>query len=203
MNFKYEQELWQRKYKLICGIDEVGRGAWAGPIVAAGVIFDSEKDIEGIRDSKTITKKKRDELFEIIKDQALTWTIQEVSNDEIDQIGVGQANSLVIDKVINALDPRPDYALIDKATVTEYKIKIPWETIIKGDNKVFSIAAASILAKVYRDNLMSELEEQYPGYGFAEHKGYGTKLHREMLDKLNICEIHRKSYKPVSQRQLI
>jgi ribonuclease HII len=205
MNPTWEMEkgLWQRGYQFIAGIDEVGRGAWAGPIVAAGVIFAKPFKLEGVRDSKKISAKKRIELVDIIKDKALAWTVGVVDNLEIDQIGVGKANALVIDKVINSLETRPQYLLIDKASVIKYKIKIPWETIVKGDNKVFSIAAASILAKVFRDDLMVELGEKYPNYGFAEHKGYGTKLHREMLDKHDICEIHRKSYKPISQRQLI
>jgi len=202
-DFKHEQVLWQKGYQYIAGIDEVGRGAWAGPIVAAGVIFEKKLDLSGIKDSKSITAKKRLSLVDEIKNNALAWTVEVVSNQEIDQIGVGKANALVIDKVINGLVLRPDYLLIDKASVTKYKIKIPWETIVKGDSKIYSIAAASILAKVYRDNLMEKLAAKYPGYGFEEHKGYGTSKHRQMLDKLNICEIHRKSYKPVSQRQLI
>ncbi len=201
-DWEMESGLWQRGYKYIAGIDEVGRGAWAGPIVAAGVIFAEEIEIEGVKDSKKLSVKKRTELVTIIKEKALSWTVQSVENTKIDEIGVGKANALVIDKVINELNIRPDYALIDKATVIEYKIKIPWETIIKGDNKVISIAAASILAKDYRDNLMIELAQKYPQYGFDVHKGYGTKLHKEMLDAHDICDIHRKSYKPISQRQL-
>jgi len=201
-NWKMENDLWQRGYKLIVGIDEVGRGAWAGPIVAAGVVFAKKITLKDVRDSKKLTAKKRKELSEIIKDKAIAWTVQSVEHCQIDEIGVGKANALVIDKVINGLNIRPDYALIDKATVTEYKIKIPWETIIKGDNKIISIAAASILAKEYRDDLMVKLAEKYPQYGFEIHKGYGTKLHREKLAECDICEIHRKSYRPISQRQL-
>jgi ribonuclease HII len=200
--FKKEKKLWTKGYDFVAGIDEVGRGAWAGPIVAAGVIFAKNCKIEGLRDSKKMIAKKRIEIIKIIKEKAIAWAICEVSNTEIDEIGVGQANSLVIDKVLNNLDPRSDYALIDKASVTEYKIKIPWETIIKGDNLVFSIAAASILAKVTRDEIMLKLAKKYPNYGFDLHKGYGTKLHQQMLSKYDICPIHRKSYKPISQRQL-
>jgi ribonuclease HII len=202
-SFEKEKDLWQRGYEHIVGIDEVGRGAWAGPIVAAGVIFGKPVKLEGIRDSKTLTAKKRKELVSEIKDQAICWTVETIANDIIDQIGVGQANALVIDKVINGLTLRPQYCLIDKATVKEYKIRIPWETIVKGDTKVFSIAAASILAKVARDEMMLILAKKFPGYGFDLHKGYGTKLHQDMLAKHDICEIHRKSYKPISQRQLI
>ncbi len=201
--FKREHELWQNGYDLVAGIDEVGRGAWAGPIVAAGVIFEKRQMIEGLNDSKKLSAAKREELAEIIKSKALAWTIQLVEHDIIDEIGVGKANALVIDKVINALDPKPHYLLIDKASVTEYKIRIPWETIIKGDSKIFSIAAASIIAKVARDEMMLKLAKKYPNYGFEEHKGYGTKLHQDMLKIHNICPIHRKSYRPISQPSLL
>jgi len=201
--WKKEKELWGRGYDYIVGIDEVGRGAWAGPIVAAGVIFEKNYKIDGLKDSKKITAKKRESLVDEIKEKALSWTVEVVENIEIDEIGVGKANALVIDKVINGLCIRPHYCLIDKASVAKYKIRIPWETIVKGDAKVFSIAAASVLAKVFRDDLMVKMEDKYPGYGFAEHKGYGTKLHRDMLQKLDICDIHRKSYKPISQLKLI
>lgn len=202
-SWKMEKGLWQRGFQFIAGIDEVGRGAWAGPIVAAGVIFAKPFKLEGVKDSKKISAKKRTELVNEIKERALAWTVEQVDNTEIDEIGVGKANALVIDKVINSLNTRPDYLLIDKASVAKYKIKIPWETVIKGDMKVFSIAAASILAKVARDEMMVELAEKYPQYGFDEHKGYGTKLHISKLDEHDICQIHRKSYKPISQRQLI
>ena len=198
-----EHGLWQRGYQFVAGIDEVGRGAWAGPIVAAGVIFDKRRVIKGLKDSKKISGSKRVKLAEIIKEKALAWTIEIVENKIIDEIGVGKANALVIDQVINSLNPRPQYLLIDKASVAKYKIRIPWETIIKGDNKVFSIAAASILAKVYRDDLMLKLAKKYPKYCFEEHKGYGTQLHQQMIAKYNICPIHRKSYKPISQPKLI
>ena len=202
-NWKMESGLWQRGYQHVAGIDEVGRGAWAGPIVAAGVIFANRKVIKGLRDSKKVTVKKRKELVEEIKAKALSWTIEVIDNKIIDEIGVGKANALVIDKVINGLTIRPQYLLIDKASVTKYKIRIPWETIVKGDARVFSIAAASILAKVARDEIMLKLAKKYPDFGFDLHKGYGTKLHQQMLAKHNICQIHRKSYKPISQKKLI
>lgn len=202
-NWKREYNLWHNGYQYIAGIDEVGRGAWAGPIVAAGVIFDKRRIIKGLKDSKQLTPKKREKLALIIKEKALAWSVQVIKNQIIDEIGVGKANALVIDNVINTLEPRPDYALIDKASIIKYKIKIPWETIIKGDNKIVSIAAASILAKVVRDQIMLKLALKYPNYSFDIHKGYGTKLHQERLNKYDICEIHRKSYKPISQRKLI
>lgn len=201
--FKKEKELWAKGYDLVAGIDEVGRGAWAGPIVAAGVIFEKRLMIKGLNDSKKLLAPKREELAEIIKAKALAWTVQLVENGIIDEIGVGQANALVIDKVINALAPKPHYLLIDKASVIKYKIRIPWETIIKGDSKIFSIAAASIIAKVARDEMMLKLAEKYPNYGFEEHKGYGTELHQKMIARYDICVIHRKSYKPIHQLKFI
>jgi ribonuclease HII len=126
-----------------------------------------------------------------------------IDNKTIDDIGVGKANALVIDQVANALKPRPQYLLIDKASVIKYKIRIPWETIIKGDMKVFSIAAASILAKVARDEIMLKLSKKYGQYGFEKHKGYGTQFHQEMLKKYHNCPIHRRSYKPISQLKLL
>jgi ribonuclease HII len=201
--FKKEKELWTKGYDLVAGSDEVGRGAWAGPIVAAGVIFEKGLKIKGLNDSKKVLSAKREELSEIIKAKALAWTIQIVEHGVIDEIGVGKANALVIDKVINALDPKPNYLLIDKASVTKYKIRIPWETIIKGDSKICSIAAASIIAKVARDKMMLKLAKKYPNYGFEKHKGYGTELHQKMLKLHDICPIHRKSYRPISQPSLL
>ncbi len=202
-SWKLELDLWKRGYQHVAGIDEVGRGAWAGPIVAAGVIFEKRKVIKGLKDSKKSSAPKRIKLAEIIKAKALAWNVALVENDIIDEIGVGKANALVIDKVINNLEPRPQYLLIDKASVTKYKIRIPWETIIKGDALIFSIAAASILAKVARDEIMLKLAKKYSQYGFAEHKGYGTELHQKMLAQYHACPIHRKSYKPISQPKLI
>lgn len=202
-SFKREHELWKNGYDLVAGIDEVGRGAWAGPIVAAGVIFAKDLKIKGLNDSKKVFAHKREELAEIIKSKALAWTIQVVEQDVIDEIGVGKANALVIDKVINALDPKPHYLLIDKASLIKYKIMIPWETIIKGDSQIFSIAAASIIAKVARDEMMLKLAKIYPNYGFEKHKGYGTELHQKMLKEHDLCPIHRKSYHPISQPSLL
>jgi len=201
--FSKELALWKKGYRFIAGIDEVGRGAWAGPIVAAGVIFSSRKVIKGLKDSKKVSGPKRKKLAKIIKSKALAWTVQVIDNKIIDEIGVGKANALVIDKVINNLKPRPEYLLIDKASLIKYKIRIPWETIIKGDSLIFSIAAASILAKVHRDKMMLKLAKKYPQYGFGEHKGYGTELHQKMLKIYDICKIHRRSYKPISQPKLI
>ncbi|OGY42302.1 MAG: ribonuclease HII [Candidatus Buchananbacteria bacterium RBG_13_36_9] len=202
-NWQREKCLWQRGYDLVAGIDEVGRGSWAGPIVAAGVIFEKRLMIKGLKDSKKLSAPKREKLAEIIKTKALAWTVEIVDNEIIDEIGVGKANALVIDQVINSLKPKPQYLLIDKASVLRYKIRIPWETIIKGDNLVYSIAAASILAKVARDDIMLKLAKKYPNYGFDLHKGYGTELHQQMIDEHDICPLHRKSYKPINQLKLL
>lgn len=203
LTFKKEKELWAAGYQYIAGIDEVGRGAWAGPIVSAGVIFAQKVVINGLNDSKKVLAAKRQGLALIIKEKALAWTVQTVEHDIIDEIGVGKANALVIDKVISALSPQPHYLLIDKASLLKYRIHVPWETIIKGDSNIFSIAAASILAKVARDEIMLELAEKYPKYGFDKHKGYGTELHQAMIDRHDICPIHRRSYKPISQLKLL
>ena len=194
----YENRLREAGFNIICGIDEVGRGAWAGPLVAAGVIFEPDVRIKGLNDSKKLTPAQRTEISLEIKDKALRYTIQEISNIEIDQIGVGQANQKIIFSIINELNP--DFALIDKAWINQ--LKTPHELIIKGDSKVFSIAAASVIAKVYRDEIMVKLHEQYPEYCFNENKGYGTSAHQEALSQFSFCPCHRQSYQPISQMKM-
>jgi len=196
---QYENRVREAGFALVCGVDEVGRGCWAGPIVAAGVIFEPDVKISGLHDSKKLTAKKREELVEEIKQKATAWSIQVLTTQQVDEKGVGFANAQVMRNVIEEL--KPDFALIDFAHVPD--LTVPHEFITKGDGKVFSIGAASIIAKVYRDQLMVEFDEKYPGYGFANHKGYGTQEHREALEKLGICEIHRKSFKPISQLKLL
>lgn len=195
---QYENQVRKAGFARICGVDEVGRGCWAGPIVSAGVVFDEGVEIEGVTDSKKLTAKKREELVEEIKAKATSWSIQVLSSQQVDEHGVGVANAQVMRMVINEL--QPDFALIDHAHIPD--LKVPHEFITKGDSKVFSIGAASILAKVYRDQLMVDYEQKYPGYGFENHKGYGTKEHQNAIEKLGICEIHRKSFKPISQKTL-
>lgn len=196
---KYEERIHAAGFARVCGIDEVGRGAWAGPLVAAGVIFAPGTKIAGINDSKKLTAENRKELSAEIKAKALVFCIQEIDNTQIDQIGVGKSNELLIRNIITEL--KPDYALIDKAWIKD--LETPHDLIVKGDSKVFSIGAASIIAKVYRDGLMINLDKQYPGYGFADHKGYGTKEHQQALQKLGNCPIHRLSYHPIMQPKLI
>jgi len=200
--FSHEQALWDSGVMRIVGIDEVGRGAWAGPLVAAGVIFSKKVRISGITDSKLLNEKAREELSEKIKEKSLTWTVVEISPEEIDMIGVGEANARAISEVISKLIPAPQYALIDQAFLKSQNISIPYETIVKGDQKIFSIAAASILAKVARDTIMRQYAKNFPEYGFDTHVGYGTAEHQKALKKYGITPLHRRSYKPVSQQTL-
>lgn len=196
---QYEERVRAAGFSVVAGVDEVGRGAWAGPIVAAGVIFEPGVKIKGLNDSKKLTPIQRIDLAEEIKLKAVKFSIQLLDIDVIDTIGVGKANEECIKRVVAELNPQ--YALIDKAWV--YNLATPHDLIVKGDSKVFSIGAASIIAKVYRDQIMTELDLKYPGYGFADHKGYGTKEHQNALEKLGVCAIHRKSFQPIMQSRLI
>lgn len=200
-SFKREKELWSHGHLLVVGIDEVGRGAWAGPIVAAGVIFEPGTRIDHIRDSKSLTELQLKRLDEKIRTKAKAWVIQQVDASDIDAMGIGSANAHVILKVINALEPKPTHGLIDKAFIQRGQIPIPFETIVKGDAKVTSIAAASIIAKVFRDELMVTFSKEYPNYGFDKNVGYGTAEHQLALKKYGICSIHRRSYQPVGRAE--
>ncbi len=188
----YENEWYYRGYLCIGGIDEAGRGPLAGPVVASVVVFKPNTKIEGINDSKKLSETKREELFDIIKEQAIDYGIGIVNNNDIDEINILNATYLAMKKAINCLECKPDYLLIDAATIPG--VGIDQKPIIKGDSKSISIAAASILAKVTRDNIMYQYDEMYPGYGFKTHKGYGTKEHYEAIEKLGITPIHRKSF---------
>ena len=188
----------QKRPLLVAGVDEVGRGPLAGPVVAAAVILDPDKPIEGLADSKKLTEKRRESLALEIKEKALAWSICRAEVEEIDQINILQASLLAMKRSVESLSHQPELALIDGNYCP--KLDCAMEAIIKGDSKEPAISAASILAKVARDNEMVEMEEKYPGYGFAKHKGYPTKQHREAIIKLGITEIHRKSYAPVQQQ---
>lgn len=188
----FENEAYNNGYIYIGGIDEAGRGPLAGPVVAAVVVFKPNTKIEGINDSKKLSEAKRDELFDIIKEQALDYGIGIVNNEEIDEFNILNATYMAMKKAINCLEKTPDYLLVDAATIPG--ISIGQKPVIKGDSKSISIAAASILAKVTRDSIMYQYEEMYPGYGFKSHKGYGTKEHYEAIEKLGITRIHRKSF---------
>ncbi len=195
-----EIELMDKGYSLIAGVDEVGRGPLAGPVVAAACIFDRDVDIVGIDDSKKLSEKKREQFFDEIKDKALAYGIGEASCEVIDEINIVEATKLAMRKAIEEADKMLESKGRDKIQIVIFDaIKIndlekEQMSVIKGDQTYFSVAAASILAKVTRDNLMKEYDKVYPEYGFASNKGYGTKAHYEGIKKAGITEIHRKSF---------
>ena len=184
---------------LIAGVDEVGRGPLAGPVIAAAVILDPENPIEGLTDSKKLSEKKREALAVEIKEKAFAWCIARCEAKEIDEINILQASLLAMQRAVEGLSTQPSHCLVDGNKLP--KLKCTAEAIVKGDLKEPAISAASIIAKVERDNEMVAMEEIYPGYGFAQHKGYPTKAHREAIIELGVTEIHRKSFGPV-QKQL-
>ncbi len=188
-----EQTLRQQGYQRIAGIDEAGRGALAGPVVAAAVILPINCQISGVTDSKQLTPKRRTELFDDIHHAAVAVGVGRVGNEEIDRINILQATMGAMAQAIAQITPAPDYVLVDGTHLPE--IFLPAEAIPKGDTLIQSIAAASIIAKVTRDRLMIELDQTYPGYGFQVHKGYGTLLHRQAIAQLGPCPIHRRSFK--------
>ncbi len=189
---EFEQLYRSQGFKAICGVDEAGRGPLAGPVFAAAVILPEDMIIEGVNDSKKLTEKKREKLFDIIKEKALAYCIASASVEEIEEMNILQADMLAMKRAVDGLAVKADFAMIDGNKAP--KLEIPAVPIIKGDAKSESIAAASILAKVSRDRLMLELAKQYPEYGFEKHKGYGTKAHREAILKYGPCEIHRMSF---------
>ena len=195
-----EIELMDKGYSLIAGVDEVGRGPLAGPVVAAACIFDRDVDIVGIDDSKKLSEKKREQLFDEIKNKALAYGIGEASCEVIDEINILEATKLAMKRAIDEADKMLESKGIDRIQIVIFDavkindLKKEQMSVIKGDQTYFSIAAASILAKVTRDNLMKEYDKAYPEYGFASNKGYGTKAHYEGIKKAGITEIHRKSF---------
>ena len=188
----YERGLWEAGYDLVAGIDEVGRGPLAGPVVAAAVILPKECKIEGVNDSKKLSAKKREELYDIILEKAVSYGIGVVSNERIDEINILQATYEAMREALSQLQPKADYILADAVTIP--MVSIPQRGIIKGDAKSMSIGAASIVAKVYRDRMMEAYEEVYPGYGFASNKGYGAAEHIEGIKKQGITPIHRRTF---------
>ncbi|MFL8799478.1 MULTISPECIES: ribonuclease HII [unclassified Clostridioides] len=188
----FENEGYNKGYLYIGGIDEAGRGPLAGPVVASVVVFKKDTKIEGVNDSKKLSEAKRDELFEVIKKEALDYGIGIVNNEEIDEFNILNATYMAMKKAINCLKQAPDYLLVDAATIPG--IDIAQNPIVKGDSKSISIAAASILAKVTRDSIMYQYDRVYPEYGFKSHKGYGTKEHYEAIEKHGITPMHRKSF---------
>lgn len=193
-DFKYEKYLWEKGYKKIAGIDEAGCGPWAGPIVAAAVILPTNKRINKVNDSKLLNFKLREKLYKKIYYEALDISVAIINADEIDRIGIRKANLKVMKMALNNITVQPDYVLTD---AYKLDISLPQKAIIKGDRICISIAAASIIAKVERDKLMLKIHKKYPFYGFNKHKGYGTRLHREMLRKYGPSKIHRYSFKPI------
>jgi ribonuclease HII len=183
---------------LMAGCDEVGRGPLAGDVVAAAVILDPKNPIAGLDDSKKLSEKKREILFDEIQRKAKSWCIARASVVEIDTINILQASLLAMTRAVQGLHIQPEHVLVDGNKLPAWRYSA--EAVIKGDSRVAAISAASILAKVVRDREMVEFDKHYPGYGFAEHKGYPTKVHIDALDRLGITLIHRKSYAPVRAR---
>jgi len=190
--WEIEHEYAEKGYRLICGADEAGAGPLAGAVYAAAVILPIGVAIEGLNDSKKLTEKKREELFDIIKEKAIAWKIDWIDEKEIDESDILKARLKAMDMCINALDPAADFALIDGNR--DKGIQCEHITVVKGDARSANIAAASILAKVSRDRYMMEMDKIYPEYGFAKHKGYPTKAHYEALREHGPCPIHRMSF---------
>lgn len=187
-----EKSFYNDSVQILCGVDEAGRGPLAGPVCAAAVILPKETVIEGLNDSKTLSEKKREQLYDVICETAVSYAISFATVAEIEELNILHATQLAMIRAINELDPVPDLALIDGNQAGD--IKFPHETVIKGDASCVSIAAASILAKVTRDRFMVEMAEQYPNYHFEKHKGYGTKDHYNALREFGPCPIHRPSF---------
>lgn len=192
MDYSYEKLAIEKGFKTVCGIDEAGRGPLAGPVYAAAVILPIDLEIDGLNDSKKLTEKKREALFDVICEKAISYSIGIATEKEIDEINILNATFLAMRRAVDGLSVKPDYALIDGNQ--HPGLSIQDETVVKGDGKSMSIAAASILAKVSRDRFMLEIAEKYPEYCFEKHKGYGTKLHYEMIEKYGVSPVHRRSF---------
>ena len=191
-SFEYEERHYGEGFSAVCGCDEAGRGPLCGPVVAAAVILPRGLEIEGLNDSKKLSEKKREALFEVIKEKALAYAIAEAGPEEIDEINILNASMLAMRRAVEALPIKADFALIDGNCSRGFDI--PTETVVKGDAKSYSIAAASILAKVTRDRQCEELDRAYPEYGIAKHKGYPTKDHMDAVRKYGPAPIYRKSF---------
>lgn len=195
--WQYEQKGYANGLNFIAGIDEAGRGPLAGPVVAAAVILPREFTLLGLTDSKQLSKLDRERFFHIIKSDAISYGIASVSNTEIDNINIYEATKVAMERAVLQLEPQPDHALIDAVTLES--LPMTSDVITKGDEKSITIAAASILAKVTRDDMMNDIAQQYPNYGFQSHKGYGTRKHLLMLKKYGPTPYHRTSFAPVRQ----
>ena len=188
-----EKDLYSKGFNNICGIDEAGRGPLAGPVVVAGVIMPKDSMIEGINDSKKVSEKKREKLYDLIIEEAISYSVAIIGQDVIDDINILNATKEGVTKVVDGLDVKPDLIIIDALNHINTR-GIPYEPIIKGDAKCYNIAAASILAKVTRDRIMREWDEVYPQYGFVQHKGYGTAKHIQAIKEYGLTPIHRRSF---------
>ena len=190
---EYETNLHKTGINYICGIDEAGRGPLAGPVVVGAVIMPKESFIEGVNDSKKVSEKKRELLYEKIINEAVAWSVEILDQNEIDEFNILNATKKAVTGAIKKLKIRPDRILIDALERID-TAGVPYTSIIKGDAKMYSIAAASIIAKVTRDRIMREWDEVYPTYGFAKHKGYGTAEHIKAIRENGICRLHRKTF---------
>lgn len=190
--YEFEKQKRAEGYELICGVDEAGRGPLAGPVFAAAVILPSDYEIEGINDSKKLSPKKREKLFDEIIEHAVACSIRSCDQKNIDEINILQATMLAMKTAVESLSVKPEIVFVDGNRLPNWEI--PSESIVKGDATSASIAAASILAKVSRDRYMMEMDKKYPEYEFAKHKGYPTELHYEKLREYGPCEIHRKTF---------
>ena len=188
-----EKELYNKGFEYICGIDEAGRGPLAGPVVVAGVIMPKDSMIEGVNDSKKVSEKKREKLYDLILEEAISYSVAVIGQDVIDEINILNATKQGVTKVVEELDVKPNLILVDALTHIQTK-GIPYDSIIKGDAKCYNIAAASIIAKVTRDRIMRQWDEIYPQYGFINHKGYGTAKHMKALKEYGPCPIHRRTF---------
>lgn len=191
---EYEKELYQNGIELIAGVDEVGRGPLIGPVVAAAVILPKNYELVGLNDSKKLSEKKRDKFYDVIMNDAIAVGVGIISPEVIDEVNIYEASKLAMIDAINSLSVKPEHVLIDAMPLD---LEMPSTSIIKGDAKSLSIAAASVIAKVTRDRMMYELDSKYPEYGFSSHKGYPTKKHIEALEKYGLIDGYRKTYAPI------
>ena len=192
-DFEYEIKAKEKGFKYVCGVDEAGRGPLAGPVCAAAVILPEDCVIEGLDDSKKLSEKKREALFDVIKEKAVSFSVAFGTLEEIEKYNILEATFIAMNRAVAGLDVEADFALIDGNRVPK-GIEIPCETVVKGDSKSLSVAAASVLAKVSRDRLMMQYDKEYPEYNFKKHKGYGTKEHYAAIEEHGVCEIHRLSF---------
>ena len=188
-----ERDLYNKGFKNICGIDEAGRGPLAGPVVVAGVIMPEDSMIEFVNDSKKVTEKRREKLYDIIKEEAISYSIAVIDKDVIDDINILNATKKGVTEVVDGLEVKPDLILVDALEHIDTK-GIPYEPLVKGDARCYNIAAASILAKVTRDRIMRQWDEIYPEYGFSSNKGYGTAKHIAAIKEYGLCPIHRVTF---------